>query len=347
MESSDKSHIIAPCGMNCAVCSAYLRDKDKCPGCRIENTNKRASVDRCKIKNCKFIQKDNLEFCSGCEIFPCKRLKNLNQRYKTKYNMSMVENLEYIKDFGMEKFLENEDKRWTCSDCGGTICVHKGYCDSCGKIYWSVKKMVKIDLKKDDKEFYNPSKSEPSLIEVPEMKFLMIDGEGDPNTSQNYREAMEALFPVSYKVKFISKREKSKDYVVMPLEGFWWADNMENFTDEDKSCWKWTAMIRQPDFISQRMIKDAINEVEEKKDPPAIYKIRFEKFKEGLSAHIMHIGPYSEEGPTVEKLHNFIQEKGYQFDGTKPGQRHHEIYLSDIRRTKQERLKTVIRQPIR
>jgi hypothetical protein len=207
--------------------------------------------------------------------------------------------------------------------------------------------MAKIDLKKENKELYNPSKKEPSIVEVPEMKFLMIDGQGDPNTSKEYREAMETLFPVSYKTKFISKREKSQDYVVMPLEGLWWVHNMEDFSIEDKGNWKWTAMIRQPNFISKSIIKEAIKEVKEKKNPAALSKIRYETLEEGLSAQIMHIGPYSEEGPTVENLHNFIHEKGYEFDGSKPGEKHHEIYLSDMRRTKPERLKTIIRQPMK
>lgn len=287
------------------------------------------------------------DFCYSCEISPCKRLNKLDERYRSKYNMSMVENLEYIRDNGMDDFLESEDKRWTCTDCGGTICVHKGYCDSCGRIYWRTKKMTKTDLKKENKELYNPSNKEPSLIEVPKMKYIMIDGDGDPNTSPEYQNAMEALFPVSFRVKFISKREKAKDYVVMPLEGLWWVDNMETFTIEDKSSWKWTAMIRQPDFISRRMIGEAIQEVQEKKNSSALGKIRFEKYSEGLSAQIMHIGPYLDEGPTVKKLHEFIDEKGYHFDGSKSGEKHHEIYLSDVRRTRPEKLKTIIRQPVR
>jgi hypothetical protein len=207
--------------------------------------------------------------------------------------------------------------------------------------------MAKIDLKKEDKELYNPSIKEPSIVDVPEMKFLMIDGEGDPNTSPEYKDAMEALFQVSYKVKFISKKDKSKDYVVMPLEGLWWVDNMGDFSIEDKSSWKWTAMIRRPDFISKRMINDAIEEVKKKKNPAALSKIRFESLQEGQSAQIMHIGPYSEEGPTVAKLHAFIEEKGYKLDSINPGEKHHEIYISDMRRTKPERLKTIIRQPVK
>lgn len=207
--------------------------------------------------------------------------------------------------------------------------------------------MTKIDLKKENREFYNPSKKEPTIVDVPEMNFLMIDGEGDPNTSKEYQDAMEALFPVSYKVKFISKKEKAQDYVVMPLEGLWWVDNMENFNVEDKSNWKWTAMIRQPDFITEGMVKQAMEDVEKKKNLKSLSKIRFESLNEGLCAQIMHIGPYSEEGPTVEKLHNFIHENGYEFDGANDGEKHHEIYLSDMRRTKPERLKTIIRQPMK
>jgi hypothetical protein len=207
--------------------------------------------------------------------------------------------------------------------------------------------MPKIDLKKENKELYNPSTKEVSIVDVPIMNFLMIDGEGDPNTSQEYQDAMEALFPVSFKVKFISKKEKSQDYVVMPLEGLWWVENMENFSVEDKSDWKWTAMIRQPDFITKSMIKQAMEEVEAKKNPAALSKMRFESLEEGLSAQIMYIGPYSEEGSTVEKLHNFIHENGYEFDGSNSGEKHHEIYLSDMRRTKPERLKTIIRQPMK
>ena len=207
--------------------------------------------------------------------------------------------------------------------------------------------MAKIDLKKENKELYNQSTNEVSIVDVPKMNYLMIDGQGDPNNSKEYQDAMEALFPVSFKVKFISKKEKSQDYVVMPLEGLWWVENMEDFSIEDKSSWKWTAMIRQPDFITYDMIKQAMEEVEAKKNPEALSKIRFESLKEGLSAQIMHIGPYSEEGATVEKLHNFIKENGHEFDGSKPGEKHHEIYISDMRRTKPERLKTIIRQPVK
>lgn len=204
-----------------------------------------------------------------------------------------------------------------------------------------------MDLKKENKELYNPSAKEVAIINVPEMNYLMIDGEGDPNTSQEYQDAIEALFSAAFKVKFISAKETSQDYVVMPLEGLWWVENMEDFNVRNKSNWKWTAMIRQPDFITKNMIEKAIEEVKKKKNLPALSRMRFESLNEGLSAQIIHLGPYSEEGQTVEKLHNFIEAKGYEFEGNMPGEKHHEIYISDVRKTKPEKLKTIIRQPIK
>ena len=202
--------------------------------------------------------------------------------------------------------------------------------------------MVKYDFKRENKNLYYPSDKKVSVVDVPRMNFLMVDGKGDPNTSQEYQDAMEALFPVSFKVKFLSKKENNLDYVVMPLEGLWWAENMDDFSIEDKESWNWTAMIMQPEFIQEDQIKMALEEVEIKKNPVSLNKIRFDKFSERLSAQIMHIGPYgAAEAPTVEKLHEFIEKSGYKQRG-----KHHEIYKSDKRRTKPEKLKTVIRQPI-
>ncbi len=133
MESSNEFSIIAPCGMNCGVCMAYLRERNKCPGCRGDDTNKTVTRLRCKIKTCEVFEDENIEFCFECGDFPCDNLKHLDKRYRTKYHMSMIENLENIKNSGLEKFLEDEKVRWTCSECGGTICVHKGYCYDCGK----------------------------------------------------------------------------------------------------------------------------------------------------------------------------------------------------------------------
>lgn len=201
--------------------------------------------------------------------------------------------------------------------------------------------MSKIDLKKENKEFYYPSARKVSVVDLPRMKFLMIDGQGDPRSSQEYQNAMETIFPVAYKTKFVCKKEKSKDYVVMPLEGLWWVDNMEQFRLDHRESWKWTVMIRQPDFITEDLIKKAMEEIEQKKNPPSLKKIRYESFKEGLSVQIMHIGVYGEaETPSVQRLHEFIDQEGHKITG-----KHHEIYISDMRRTKPEKLKTVIRQP--
>ena len=204
--------------------------------------------------------------------------------------------------------------------------------------------MKKLDFKKELKDFYSGvSAKEFSIVDVPPLQFLMIDGQGYPGTSQEYQDAMQALYPLSYTLKFMGKK-KGKDYVVMPLEGLWWAKDMDVFTEafmERKDEWLWTSMIMQPDIITQEMVEKAIEEVKRKKDTTALTKVRFETYSDGLSAQILYFGPYSEEGPTIERLHNFIKDQGHELRG-----KHHEIYLSDPRRTKPERLKTVIRQPM-
>jgi hypothetical protein len=203
--------------------------------------------------------------------------------------------------------------------------------------------MLKIDLKKDLKFLYHPSSKKVEIVAVPKMNFLMIDGKGDPNTSQDFKDAVEALFGLSYTIKFmVKKSEIAIDYGVMPLEGLWWTDDMSNFTIEDKSSWKWTLMIMQPEFITQDVFDKAIEELGRKKNPVALGKIRFESFLEGKSAQVMHIGPFSEEGPTVENVHKFIKKNGSGIRG-----KHHEIYLSDIRKGDPTRWKTVIRQPLK
>jgi len=200
----------------------------------------------------------------------------------------------------------------------------------------------KVDLKKELKHLYNPSAKEVSVVDIPSMNFLMVDGKGDPNNAPEYADALEALYTVSYAIKFkIKKTHDAVDYVVMPLEGLWWTDDMREFSIEDKDAWKWTAMIMQPEeYVSKELFEEVKIEVERKKGLSAIPKMRFEAFREGLSVQIMHHGPFSEEGPIIEKVHRSIEERG-----GKPNGKHHEIYLSDLRRTKPERLKTVIRQP--
>jgi hypothetical protein len=142
--------------------------------------------------------------------------------------------------------------------------------------------MEKIDFKKELKQLYQPSAKEVVQVDVPTMNYLMVDGEGDPNTSQAYSDAVEALFAVSYAVKFmIKKGPMAVDYGVMPLEGLWWADDMSKFSTGDKSNWKWTAMIMQPDFVTKEMVEMAIADVRKKKDHSAISKVRFEPLSEG------------------------------------------------------------------
>jgi len=203
--------------------------------------------------------------------------------------------------------------------------------------------MIKIDYKKEFKECYS-SKKEPSIITVPKLQYLSITGSGDPNTSPEYQNAIKTLFPMAFKIKFISKKELDKDYVVMPLEGLWWTEDMSKFSTQDKSNWLWNALIMQPDHISEELFEKACSEVSQKKDLASLDKIKLISLNEGKSAQIMHIGPYADEAPTIAKLHNFIGEQGYSFDGLK--QKHHEIYLSDVRKTDPQKLKTIIRQPI-
>lgn len=202
--------------------------------------------------------------------------------------------------------------------------------------------MEKIDYKKELKHLYKCSAKDAVIVDVPAMNYLMIDGKGDPSEEQSYQEAMEALFSLSYTIKFmIKKGEMAIDYGVLPLEGLWWADDMSAFRENRKDEWLWTMMIMQPQIVTQKIIDEATKQVKEKKNPAALSKLTFEKFSEGKSAQIMHIGPFSEEGPTIEKLHTFISEnKGQLRD------KHHEIYLSDVRRAAPEKWKTIIRQPM-
>ncbi len=202
--------------------------------------------------------------------------------------------------------------------------------------------MEKIDYKKELKNLYRPSAKKVEIVDVPKMNFLMIDGKGDPNTSQTFQEAIGALYPLSYTLKFmIKKGEIGIDYGVLPLEGLWWADDMSSFSEGKKDEWQWTLMIMQPDLVTQEMVQEAIEQVKVKKNPVSLPLARFESFEEGRVAQIMHIGPFSKEGPTIEKVHSFIKENGHRLRG-----KHHEIYLSDIRRAAPEKWKTIVRQPM-
>ena len=201
---------------------------------------------------------------------------------------------------------------------------------------------TKLDLKKDLKHLYNPSAKAFTIAEVPPMNFLMIDGKGDPNTAQDYKEAIEALYAVAYTLKFAVKKQDSVDYPVMPLEGLWWTKDMADFSADRKADWLWTMMIMQPELITADRVAGAIQEVQAKKGLPALSKLRFDCYAEGPSAQILYFGPYKDEGPTITKLHVFIQDSGYERAG-----KHHEIYLGDPRRTAPDKLKSVLRQPMR
>ncbi len=202
--------------------------------------------------------------------------------------------------------------------------------------------MEKIDFKKQLKHLYSPSAKKVEIVEVPQMNFLMVGGEGNPNTAKSFSDAIEALYPLSYTLKFMVKKgEIGIDYGVAPLEALWWADDMSVFTTGDKDAWKWTVMIMQPEFITSEMVEKAKEGVEKKKKLVSMPLVRFEAFTEGKAAQILHIGPFSEEGPTIAKVHSFIEDNSCHRVG-----KHHEIYLSDMRRVAPEKWKTIVRQPM-
>lgn len=201
--------------------------------------------------------------------------------------------------------------------------------------------MTKVDFKKTMKNLYLPSSKQFSVVEVPRMQFVMIDGNGTPGNDV-YAEALAWLYPVSYGLKFASKKMLDRDYVVPPLEGLWWAEDMAAFAADRKEEWLWTMMIMQPDWITPDMFDQSVEKAEKKVGSPPL-TLRLETYNEGLSVQILHIGPYSEEGPTISRMHQeFIPDN----DLTETGH-HHEIYLGDPRKTAPEKLKTVLRQPVR
>ena len=203
--------------------------------------------------------------------------------------------------------------------------------------------MEKLDLRKKWKNLYQLRVGEMKIVDVPALSYLMVDGEGDPNTSQAFQEAVEALYSLSYTLKFSLKKSPNPvDYGVMPLEGLWWADDPRVFHQADKSAWKWTAMILQPEFIARSHMDAAFDQVRKKKNPAALDRVRLETLEEGSAVQTLYIGPFGGEGPTIQKMHDLIHEAGKNLHG-----KHHEIYLSDPRRTAPDKLKTIIRQPMR
>lgn len=204
--------------------------------------------------------------------------------------------------------------------------------------------MEKVDFKKSLKTLYAPKNTDAwELVEVPSMQYLMLDGEGDPNTSKSFSDAIEALFSVSYTLKFTSKQELGKDYGVSTLEGLWYADDMSVFLAANKGAYKWTLMIMQPEWITEAMVVKATQQVEAKRHPVALGKLYFKEYAEGTSLQLLHIGSYDDEAPKLNELHDaYMPSHGFGFNG-----HHHEIYLSDFRKVAPEKLKTILRQPVK
>ena len=200
----------------------------------------------------------------------------------------------------------------------------------------------KVDLKKQ-LTGYSARRGRFDVLTIPPTRYLMIDGHGDPNTSAAYADALATLYPVAYKLKFFSKNELGRDYVVMPLEALWWAEDMAAFTSaRDKSQWDWTAMILVPEWLDDGHVGAVTEALAAADAPPSLDQLRVEILDEGLVAQTLHIGPYDEEAEVLEALHErFIPEHDYSLTG-----KHHEIYLSDPRRAAPEKLRTILRQPI-
>lgn len=201
--------------------------------------------------------------------------------------------------------------------------------------------MRSYDVKKERRDLYAPTTGDFRMVDVPPLDFLMVDGHGDPNTSADYRDAVQALYTASYAVRAAAKASLGRVHTVGPLEGLWSADDLDVFRTRDKSAWDWTLMIVQPDWVTQDVVSTAL-EAAGKKGLPALDRLRFERYAEGRSVQVLHIGAYDDEGPTLERLH----EEFLPAHALRPAGRHHEIYLSDAHRTQPARLRTVLRQPV-
>ena len=206
--------------------------------------------------------------------------------------------------------------------------------------------MAPLDLVKLHRTLYSPSARHPAIVDVPELAFLMVDGRGDPSTSEAYQDALQALYSVAYTLKFaLKKADPARDFKVAPLEGLWWADDAAPAMAElqrDRDAWNWTMLIAVPDAVTTGEVRAAAEAATRRRELPAAPLLRLERLREGLAAQIMHVGPYAEEASTIESLHAWVAAQGYELRG-----RHHEIYLGDPRRTAPERLKTVLRHPVR
>ena len=201
--------------------------------------------------------------------------------------------------------------------------------------------MEKYDVKAEFRHLYAPGSKDFVEVDVPTLGYLAVEGSGDPNTSSAYAQAVEALYPVAYALKFAGKAE-GRDFVVGPLEALWWAHDMSTFLTRDKDAWSWRAMITVPPWVDDAAVRGAVEATAAKKDLPGLGRVALQPLTEGRCLQILHVGPYDDEGPTLDLLHNrVIPERGLRFNG-----HHHEIYLSDPRRTAPEKLRTILRQPV-
>ncbi len=199
---------------------------------------------------------------------------------------------------------------------------------------------TKIDYKKVLKQLYDSPKQGLHIVDVPQMNFLMLDGEGDLNQSPEYQQAIEALYTLSYGIKFMCKL-LGHDYVVPSLEGLWWIEGMPEFNFTAKDQWNWTMMIIQPDWVTSGQVEEARKKAVKKKRNPSLPLIRYKDYHEGLSVQTVYTGAYADEAPSIAEIHQYIRSQGFSTNG-----RHHEIYLADPHKVSPERLKTVLRQPI-
>lgn len=210
----------------------------------------------------------------------------------------------------------------------------------------SVATAQNYDLKKAFPALYAPKPGVMAEVDVPEFAFLMVDGHGDPNVSPAYADAVQALFTLSYAVRAVAKEQLGRVHTVAPLEGLWSAEDMSTFITRDKAAWDWTMMIAQPEWITGEIVAAAAERVRAKGartgTPAALDLVRFEPYAEGRSVQVLHIGSYDDEGPVLARLHGeFLPEHGLVERG-----RHHEVYLSDARRTEPAKLRTILRQPV-
>ncbi len=200
--------------------------------------------------------------------------------------------------------------------------------------------MTAVDLSKAYREHYT-ARQDPETVDVPVRSYLMIDGKGDPGTDQSYVDAVSALYPIAYGIRAALKKSTGDADKVMPLEGLWWAENMSRFRDLHRSEWLWTMMILQPDVVTPELADETITRTTNAKKLVSGHLVRFESMGDGLAAQVLHRGPYAEEAPTINRLHLYIAEQGFQLRG-----KHREIYLTDPLKSAPANMRTVIRQPM-